>query len=133
MVLDFIAIDPLQSVRARLDAARVVADPRTKILKLGADADGDLSEMHALAVRPVPDIGPFWGAFQLKIPHLTGVVSLPRVHGRAGVGDLARVLKDLHIEKVVLPLAGPHSPNFDENWIAAARESGVAVVGVASH
>ena len=131
MILDFIALDPLQSVRAQLDAARVVADPRTKILQLGADADADPST-HELAVRLVPDIGPFWGSYRLTIAHLPSVVSLPRFHGRAGVGDVARALRDLHIEKLVLPLSGFRPPNFDENWIAAARESGVAVVGAAS-
>lgn len=129
MVLDFIANDPLQSVRTELDIARLIADPRRKILQLGAKADSDCVKQNTLAVRLVPDIGPFWGAFKPIVPQLSGLANLSRVQGRAGERERIKTLKDLQIETLVLPMTGPGSQDFERQWITAAGECGVAIVG----
>lgn len=128
MVLDFIANDPLQSVRAELDVARLIADPRRRILQFGAKADRDYVKGNTLAVRLVPDIGPFWGAYKPTVPQLPGVANLLRIQGRAREGELIETLKYLQIETLVLPMAGPRSPDFERQWVTAASECGVAVV-----
>jgi len=129
MVVDFIARDPLQRVRARLDAARVSADPRTKVLHVSSGVGDDRADEHTLAVRLLPDIGPFWGAYRPTVSQLPGVTNLPRIHDRTPLGSLMQILRDLNIEKLVLPITDLHLPNFERSWISAARECGVAVVG----
>lgn len=128
LVLDFIAVDPLQRVRAQLDAARVAADPRPKILMLGAVTQGDLSHQDALGVQIVPDIGRFWGTYRPRISQLPGIVNLPRVASGAPVGALASALRALHVETMAVSPTGPYTAESTENWIAAARECGVAIV-----
>ncbi|MCW5733924.1 MAG: glycosyltransferase [Enhydrobacter sp.] len=128
LVVDFIAIDPLWPVRALLDAARVAADPRTRILRLGATTDSDFSQRGALTVQIVPDIGPFWGTYRPRVSQLPGVANLPRISRHAPVSELARVLSDLRIDKLAASPEVPYTALCNENWIAAARECGVAVV-----
>ncbi len=61
LVEKFIARDPLKSVRAKLDADRVAADARAKVLHLGGETKGGCSNDQNLTVRLVPEIAPFWG------------------------------------------------------------------------
>lgn len=133
MVAEFVASDPLQPIRMQMDAARVAADPRSKILQLGADAVDDYANENELVVRLVPDIGPFWGAYRPAVLRLPGIANLARIHGRTRVGGLIQVLRDWQIEKLILPVIEPLTRDLERKWISAAEECGVVIARAATH
>lgn len=125
----FIARDPLKSVRAKLDAYRVAADVRSKILHLGAGEEGQYSNDHDLTVQLVPDIGPFWGAYRPTIPKFPGVPNLPRVNGRTPVIRLVQLMTDLHIDRLCFSATGSDSTELERRLMSAARQCHVIVDG----
>jgi GT2 family glycosyltransferase len=127
MVRKFIARDPLKSVRAKLDAGRVAADPRTKILQLGGSYEREHSNDHSVTVRLVPDIAKYWGAYRPTILEFPSAPNLPRIHGRTPVGRLVQFMTDLRIEKLCLPVMGSCLMELEHNLISAAKECSIVV------
>lgn len=127
MIGKYIARDPLGAVRARLDADRVAADPRTKILQLGAGNENESSDDHELTVRLIPDIAPFWGAYRATVRQVPGLPNLPRIHRRTPLRSLVQFMKDLRIQKLCLPSTASSPSDLERRWVKAADESGVTV------
>jgi hypothetical protein len=126
LVRKFIVRDPLKSLRAKLDAGRVAADPRTKILCLGG---GDENEIPSdrLAVRLVPDIASYWGMYRPAIRQFPSAPNLPRIDGRTLAGSLVELMKDLRIQELLLPEMASRPTELQRNLIGAARECGAIV------
>jgi len=127
MVWKFITSDPLNSVRAKLDAARVAADPRTKTLDLRGGAFCDSLNDGMLAVRLEPEIAPFCGAYRPMVPQFQGVPNLPRITHRTSVTALAEFLNELSIRKMLLPGRADGGFALEGKFRRAAQEAGVAV------
>ncbi|WP_428663337.1 glycosyltransferase family 2 protein [Reyranella sp.] len=132
LVGEFIAHDPLKAVRAKLDARRVAADTRAKILHLGDGDKGEQSNGHDLMVRLVPDIAPFWGAYRPTISTIPSVPNLARITNHTQVGCLMQLMADLHIEKLCLGPKASCSVELEHKLINAARESGILIDRIAS-
>jgi len=127
LVRKFIARDPLESVRARLDADRVAGDARAKVLCLGDGSQSGRSNGDNLMIRLVPDVGPFWGAYRPTIPTFPSVPNLPRISDRTTVERLAQFMTDLRIEALCLDAKAFCSVKLERNLRGAAREADVTV------
>ncbi len=127
LVGKFIARDPLKTVRAKLDADRVAADARAKILCLGDGSKGGYSDGDNLMVQLIPDVGPFWGACRPTIPTFPSAPNLPRISDHTPVERLAQLMADLHIEMLYLDAKASWLPKFGRNLISAARKAGVII------
>ena len=127
MVRKFIARDPLKSFRAELDAARVAADRRPKVLVLAHGEENEASDDRELTVRLVPDIAAYWGTYRASVGQFSCVSNLPRVSRRTPVPELAKLMRDLDIQR--LSLAGKASclSEFERVLLEAAGECGISV------
>ena len=127
MVRRFIARDPLKSLRAKLDAGRVAADPRAKVLRLGSGDEDEIPDGGELTVQLVPDIAPFCGTYRPTVRQLRGTPNLPRIDGRTPVGGLVELMRDLRIKALFLPEAASRAVELERNLTRAATECGADV------
>lgn len=127
MVRKFIARDPLKSLRAKLDAGRVAADPRTRILHLDGGDESEIPGGDRLAVCLVPEIEPFRETYRPVVRQTGGTPNLPRIDGRTPVGGLVELMRDLRIEELLLPEIKSRAAELESNLIRAAGECGASV------
>jgi hypothetical protein len=126
LVRDFIRRDPLQSVRAALDAARVRADPRSKVLCAGPEAEAMAASTDTLVLALVPDIAPFFGQYRLIGRAFPPIPNLARIGRDTRPAALQRMMSDLAIREVRLG-EGSLSPAICNNLKSAAESASVAV------
>jgi GT2 family glycosyltransferase len=126
-VRKFIARDPLKPLWAKLDAARVAADPRSRILRLDGDDRSESTASEELTVRLVPDIAPFWGSYRPIVRQFRAAPNLPRIDGRTPVGSLVELMRDLRIETLSLPETASPTMVLESSLLRAARECGANV------
>jgi GT2 family glycosyltransferase len=127
MVRKFIDRDPLTLVREKLDIGRVAADPRAKILHLGDRNAGECSNDHGLAVRLVPELASFWGAYRPTISQFPSAPNLPRIDSRTPFGTLVKIMRDFHVQELCLPVVASRRSEFERRMARAAEECGVIV------
>ncbi len=126
LVRDFIRRDPLQSVRAALDAARVRADPRVKVLCIGQEAEAMAGSADALTLALVPDIAPFFGQYRLVVRAFPPIPNLARIGRDVRPATLRRMMSDLAVREIYL---GKESipPSIRNGLKSAAEVADVAV------
>ena len=127
LVRDFIRRDPLQPVRAALDAARVRADPRPKVLRIGQETEAMAGSTDVLTLTLVPDIAPFFGQFRLVARAFPPVPNLVRIGPDTRPAALRRIMSDLAIREVHLGTAGSPASQISRSLKVAAEAAGVVV------
>ena len=127
LVRNFIRRDPLQPVRAALDAARVRADPRPKVLCMGQEAEATAASTGALTLALVPDIAPFFGQYRLIARAFPPVPNLARIGRDTHPTTLRRMMNDLAIREMRLDKAGSLSSSLRRNLMRAAEAADVAI------
>jgi GT2 family glycosyltransferase len=95
-VQQFIRTDPLRPVREALDAARIRADPRRKIMWLGRRLPLPEGDVLPVGLRPEP--APFAGRYRMIAPGIGAVPNLPRLRLRADA--LTRMLRSCGVFEV---------------------------------
>jgi len=98
LVQSFIRLDPLGPVRAALDAARVRADSRRKVLHV-APATSSFEE-KALRLMLIPDIAPLGDFYRVCASAFPPAPNLPRIRRDAAVEDWAQMMRELDIREV---------------------------------
>lgn len=125
----FVQEDPLKFVRARLDAARLFADPRRKILLIESSCFPDQrKEVGELILRVVPDVAPFWGQYRIVANSHFSLPNLPRLLPTTQSADLAQMLRGLGIEEVRLGGPGGVPEWIRRIFATAAKIGGIGVI-----
>lgn len=105
-VRSFILRDPLRPIRAALDAARVAADSRRKILQFGRGLRSKSVPAGHLALSVSEDIGPSAGRHRIVARDLGAVPGLPRISAATRTGELVEMMSTLAIEEVRVQAVG---------------------------
>jgi GT2 family glycosyltransferase len=92
----FIRADPLRPVREALDAMRIRADPRRKVMWMGARRPAPDDDVLHLELRP--ETAPFEGRYRIVAPAIGPVPNLPRIRLRAAA--LSRIVKSCGVAEV---------------------------------
>lgn len=124
---DFIGRDPLRPVRADLDAARIRADPRPKLLCGGEAVEPmGVSAGNALVLDLVPDIAPFFGQYKLVARDFPPAPNLPRIDHNTRPAILHRMMNDFAIRE--MRITAPLATSLWRSLEVAAEAAGVVVV-----
>jgi GT2 family glycosyltransferase len=100
---DFIRRDPLKQVRATLDAARVAAVPRMKILEVGKGKRPlERRARDGIAIELLDDIDPYIGDFRMLVRDFGAVPNLPRLGAETPEESLVETIRALAIDEVRL-------------------------------
>jgi GT2 family glycosyltransferase len=127
LVQSFIRRDPLQPVRAALDAARIRADPRPKFLCLGKEVETNGRSEDVVALALVPDIAPFFGQYKLVAHAFPPTPNLPRIDRDTCPTTLSRMMNDLAIREMRLTTTVPLASSLRRSLELAAEAAGVVV------
>jgi GT2 family glycosyltransferase len=125
LVQNFIRRDPLQPVRAALDAARIRADSRPKFLCVGEEAEAIRVSEDKVMLSLMPDITPFFGQYKLVAHAFPPIPNLPRIDCDARPETLRQMMIDLAIQEMRLSMTAPLASSLRRNLELAAEAAGV--------
>lgn len=127
LICAFIEGDPLQAIRARLDAARVMFDPRQKVLELGA-LGNEGEEREEVGVRLEPEIGPFWSHHRAVVPQMPDLPNLPRLNNESPREHMSGFLRELDIQKIRIRPGPQAACAFNRRLADEGRRQGLQIV-----
>jgi GT2 family glycosyltransferase len=128
----FIAEDPLRPIRTKIDAARLRAAPGEKIFVVGEDlTTRQPCEAQVITLGRTRRF--FCGAWRLRAPGFGLLPNLQTFDGRARAAEIADLLADIGVAKIVIPSSGRPMTKLVAEIRKAGALRGVPVEISAAH